>query len=86
MIEMLKRHEIQVRHRRRQHALSRRQRAPSAASSDDLHHEQIPEAWGRELHDVDLAQAIIDRVLSAAVCCGSTAPRSAPCTSTLTRR
>ena len=36
-------------------------------------------AWGRVLHDEDLAQAMIDRVLERG-CCGSMDRRSAPCT------
>lgn len=52
-----------VRYRRSQHAVSRRQRAPPTASADDLYHQQIPQSVGRVLHDEDLAQAIIDRVL-----------------------
>jgi len=39
------------------------QRTASPAPTHDLYDEQGAEAWGRELHDDDLGQAIIDRVL-----------------------
>ena len=52
-----------LRHRRRQHALPRRQRAPHAPRSMIFTTNKPLAAWGRVLHDEDLAQAIVDRVL-----------------------
>src|SRR5207237_10157958 len=49
--------------RRRQDALPRRQRAPSAPASMIFTTNTSLTGWGRVLHDEDLAHAIIDRVL-----------------------
>ncbi len=43
-------------------------------------------AWGRVLHDYDLAQAILDRVLERGRLLRLDGPSVRTCTSTLTRR
>jgi hypothetical protein len=57
------------------HVVNERHRRRRAMTTNKL-----PKAWVRVLHDEDLAQAIIDRVLELGRLFRSMAPRSTRCT------